>query len=107
MQKKLAVILTGGKQYLVSEGDILKIEKLPLSKEGDEVEFEKVLLVTDGEKSEIGRPYIEGLKIKASILKNARSKKITVIHYKPKVRYRKKYGHRQPFSQVKIGAFKM
>ena len=105
MQKKVAVILTGGKQYLVSEGDVLKVEKLSNLNEGDEVSFEKVLFHSDGEKSQIGRPYIEGLKIKATLLKNARNKKITVIHYKAKVRHRKKYGHRQPYSQVKIGAF--
>ncbi len=105
MQKKIAVILTGGKQYLVSEGDILKIEKLPNLAAGDSVEFEKVLFLSDGETSEVGRPYLEGVKIKASLLQNGRAKKINVIHFKPKTRQRKKYGHRQPFSQVKIGAF--
>ena len=98
-----AVIETGGKQYLVSPGKMITIEKLSGDpKEGDVLSFDKVLLWGDGKELVVGKPYIAGKSIKGVLQKIGRAKKITVIKFKPKVRYRKKYGHRQPFMQVKI-----
>jgi|ETNmetMinimDraft_11_1059920.scaffolds.fasta_scaffold331165_1 large subunit ribosomal protein L21 len=100
---KHAVIETGGKQYVVTEGQSLNIEKLPGSKEGESTTFDKVLLINDGKTTKIGVPYIDGASIEATIEKNGRAKKITVLKYKRKTRYRVKKGHRQPFTRVKIG----
>ncbi|MFT5179821.1 MAG: large subunit ribosomal protein L21 [Candidatus Paceibacteria bacterium] len=100
---KYAVILTGGKQYKVSEGDYITIEKLPGdNKEGDKVTFDNVLLIDDGEKLKAGTPMIEGAKVEGEFIETGRAKKILVIHYKSKSRYFKKQGHRQPFNKVKI-----
>jgi len=97
----LAVIETGGKQYKVSENSIIRIEKIDGS-EGDEVVFDKVLLVVkDGEKI-IGRPYVEGAKVKATLLKNYRDRKVKVVRYKPRKNYRRKKGHRQWYTMVRI-----
>jgi len=101
---KLAVIKTGGKQYLVKEGDKLKLGKIN-AKAGDNVEFDNVLLVADKE-VKIGAPLIGGAKVSAKILKQGRSKKIIVFHYHSKTRYRKKAGHRQHFTEVEILAIK-
>ena len=97
----MAVIETGGKQYKVSENSIIRIEKIDGS-EGDEVVFDKVLLVVkDGEKI-IGRPYVEGAKVKATLLKNYRDRKVKVVRYKPRKNYRRKKGHRQWYTMVRI-----
>jgi len=98
---KLAVILSGGKQYKVKEGDLIKLEKID-KKEGSSVSFDKVLLYADGKKTEIGKPYVRGTKVTGKIMKQAKAKKITVIKFKNKTRYRRKKGHRQYFTQVKI-----
>lgn len=104
---EFAVIETGGKQYQVSEGDIITIEKVSDSlREGDKVVFDKVLLVDDGKNTTIGDPYISGAKVEGLFQENGRAKKITVIKYKQKSRYFKKNGHRQPFSKVKIEKIK-
>lgn len=97
------VIKTGGKQYKVKKGDTLKIEKLAQDM-GKLIEFDKVLLVSDGTEkgTKIGQPYIEGAKVTAEILEQGRAKKVTIIKYKRKTRYRRKRGHRQPFTKVKI-----
>jgi large subunit ribosomal protein L21 len=97
----LAVIRTGGKQYLVTPGDKIKIEKLN-KKEGEEITFSEVLLLEKGKKLEIGTPLVKGSKVVGKILKQGKGKKIIVFKYKPKIRYKKKRGHRQPFTQVKI-----
>jgi large subunit ribosomal protein L21 len=97
---KLAIIKTGGKQYLVKEGDRLKISKLD-AKEGDEVKFDEVLLVADKE-AKIGAPLVEGAKVTAKVLKQGRGKKVIVFHYHSKTRYKKKAGHRQHFTEVEI-----
>ena len=104
-----AIIETGGKQYKVAEGDSLKVEKLPLAKLGvnladgkNEITFDKVLLISDGDKTQIGTPYLDGVTVTAKFEEEGRAKKITVIKYKAKSRYRVKNGHRQPFTQVKI-----
>lgn len=98
-----AVIRTGGKQYIVKEGDVLTVEKLE-GDENDGVTFEDVLLLFDpaGEQVQIGAPILKGIQVVGTIIEQGRAKKITVIKYKPKVRYRRKKGHRQRFTKVKI-----
>ena len=96
-----AIIQTGGKQYKVSPGQKLKIEKLS-AKEGENFIFDKVLLIADGENIKIGAPYIEGAKIESKILKQGRAKKKIVFKYHSKTRFRKKKGHRQSFTEVEI-----
>ncbi|MFH1894479.1 MAG: 50S ribosomal protein L21 [Patescibacteria group bacterium] len=98
----LAVIKTGGKQYLVSPKQKLKIEKLE-NKEGEEVVFDEVLLVEKNNKIEIGTPFIEGAKVTGKVLLQGKGKKVIVFKYKAKKRYRKKKGHRQTFTEVEIG----
>lgn len=97
----LAVIKTGGKQYLVSPGQKIKIEKLN-KKEGQEIIFGKVLLLEKGKKLEIGTPLVKGAKVTGKILRQGKAKKIIVFKYKPKTRYKVKKGHRQPFTEVEI-----
>lgn len=97
-----AIIETGGKQYKVAAGDSLKVEKLAEAKAKGEVVFDKVLLMADGEKVQIGNPYLKGATVTAKFEEEGRAKKITVIKYKAKSRYRIKNGHRQPFTKVKI-----
>jgi len=100
---KIAVIETGGKQYLVTEGAVLNVEKLPETK-GGKISFDKVLLTDDGSKTEVGTPHVKGAKVSAELIADGRDKKVTVIHYRAKSRYFKKRGHRQPFSKIKITA---
>ena len=95
-----AVIVTGGKQYTVAEGDVLYIEKLNAEAEAT-VKFE-VLAVLDGENSKIGTPVVEGAAVEAKVVKNGKAKKITVFKYKPKKGEKKKIGHRQPYTKVEI-----
>ena len=99
-----AVIETGGKQYRVSVGDSIKIEKiLGEHKEGDTIIFDKVLLVDNGKDStDVGTPYITGAKVSGTLTEIGRHPKVTVIKYKQKSRYFKKNGHRQPFFKVQI-----
>lgn len=96
-----AIIETGGKQYRVSEGSICRVEKLP-AEAGTEITFDKVLAVKNGENMEIGKPYLQGAKVSAKVISQGKGKKIIVFKYKPKKNYRKKQGHRQPFTQVLI-----
>jgi len=104
---EFAVIKTGGKQYKVSKGDSIEIEKLSSdAKVGDKVVFEQVLLVDNGKDTSIGTPYIKGAKVEAQIEEIGKLPTITVIHYKQKSRYFKKNGHRQPYFKVKISAIK-
>jgi len=97
----LAVIKTGGKQYLVSPGDKIKIEKIE-GKEGKEITFKEVLLVEKNKKLEIGTPEVKGAKVIGKILKQDKAKKVVIFKYKPKTRYKKKTGHRQPYTEVEI-----
>ena len=97
-----AIIETGGKQYKVAEGDTLFIEKLPVEA-GDTVTFDKVLAVLDGDKATFGAPVVDGAKVTASVMKNGKGKKVIVFKYKPKKGYRRKQGHRQPYTKVTIG----
>ncbi len=104
---EFAVIQTGGKQYKVSVGDSVKIEKLAGNyKQGDTVTFDKVLLVDNGHDTTIGTPYISGAKVEAELQEIGRAPKILVVKYKQKSRYYKRNGHRQPFFKVKITALK-
>ncbi|MGM9637224.1 MAG: 50S ribosomal protein L21 [Eubacteriales bacterium] len=96
-----AVIVTGGKQYKVSEGDVVFIEKLPAAA-GDSVTFDKVELVGGNGDLKIGTPYVDGAKVTASVVKNGKSKKIYVFKYKAKKNEKKKIGHRQPYTKVQI-----
>ncbi len=107
MEKEFAIIETGGKQYMVSEGDTVKIEKISGDfKAGDKVTFENVLMVDNGSDTTIGAPYIKGAKVSGEVSKIGRTKKVTVIKYKAKSNYFKKRGHRQPFFEVKISSIK-
>ena len=99
--KMKAVIVTGGKQYTVAEGDVLYIEKLNAEAEAT-VKFDQVLAVLDGENSKIGAPVVEGASVEAKVVKNGKGKKITVLTYKPKKGEKRKIGHRQPYTKVEI-----
>ena len=96
-----AVIVTGGKQYTVSEGDVLFIEKLNAEAEAT-VKFEQVLAVLDGENSKVGTPVVEGACVEAKVVKNGKGKKLTIFRYKAKKNEKKKIGHRQPYTKVEI-----
>lgn len=99
----IAIVKTGGKQYIVKEGEMLTIEKLP-SKAGESMQLTEVLLTAteDGSNLELGTPVLSGKEITAEVIEQGRGKKVTVIRYKPKVRYRRKVGHRQPYTKIKI-----
>lgn len=99
---KTAVIQTGGKQYLVGEGESLKVEKLKGAQKDGAIDFNDVLLTIDGDSVKIGNPTIAGAKVTAKVEEEGRSKKITVLKYKSKTRYRVKKGHRQNYSKIKI-----
>ncbi len=96
-----AVIATGGKQYLVKEGDIIKVEKLE-GQEGEKVNLDQVLMLEEDGDYQFGRPLIENSFVKGKILKQGRAKKIIVLKYKPKKKYKKKTGHRQSYTEIKI-----
>ena len=97
-----AVIETGGKQYLVSVGDVLEVELLGEHQEGDTIEFDKVLMTDDGKAAQIGTPYLAGSKVKASFVQEKKGKKLSIIRYKAKSNRDRKIGHRQKYAQVKI-----
>ena len=98
-----AIIETGGKQYKVQEGDVIFVEKLA-GEENSTVVFDKVIAVGDGSDIKVGTPYIEDAKVEASLIKTAKSSKIIVYKMKPKKNYRRKQGHRQPYTKVQITA---
>ena len=100
-----AIIVTGGKQYKVSEGDVLFIEKLE-AEAGQSVVFDQVLAVLDGDKATFGAPTVEGASVDATVVKTGKGKKIRIFKYTPKKGYRKRQGHRQPYTKVQIGAIK-
>jgi large subunit ribosomal protein L21 len=105
--EEFAVIQTGGKQYRVSVGDVIDVEKLSGDHaKGDKIVFDKVLLVDNGADTTIGMPYIKGASVEGLFQENGREKKVLVIKYKQKSRYYKKNGHRQPFTKVKISSIK-
>ena len=96
-----AVIKTGGKQYQVSQGDVIKIEKLA-NQDGDKLVFDRVLLLIDNDKISLGAPYLDKVKVEGTLVKNFKEKKLDVFKYKNKTRYRRKIGHRHQKSEVKI-----
>ncbi len=96
-----AIIVTGGKQYKVAEGDVLYIEKLPVEA-GETVKFDEVLAVIDGDKATFGTPVVEGASVEAKVAKNGKGKKVIVFKYKPKKNYKRKQGHRQPYTKIEI-----
>lgn len=95
-----AIIKTGGKQYIARPGDKIKVEKLE-TPEGQEVVFDQILLVSDKE-TKIGAPYLAGYIVKGKVLRQGKGKKVIIYKYKPKKRYHKKQGHRQPYTEVEI-----
>ena len=103
---EFAVIQTGGKQYKVSKGDVLKIEKIKGVSLGDKIVFDKVMLVDNGKDTTIGTPFIKNAKVEASLKEIGRNPTVTVIKYKQKSRYFKKNGHRQPWFKVEIEGIK-
>ena len=96
-----AVVETGGKQYKVNEGDVIFVEKLNVE-EGEKVVFDKVLAVGTDDGLKVGKPYVAGAAVTASVVKNGKGKKIYVMTYKPKKNEKRKIGHRQPYTKVQI-----
>ena len=96
-----AIIESCGKQYKVTEGDVVFFEKLD-SEEGKKVTFDKVVLVSDDKKVEVGAPYVKGVKVEGKVVEHGKAKKILVYKYKAKKNYRRTQGHRQPYTKVEI-----
>lgn len=98
-----AVFETGGKQHRVAPGDVIRVEKVGTP--GEEIEFSQVLmLVGDDGSVKVGNPTVEGAKVRASVVSHGKDKKILVFKYKAKVNYRRRYGHRQPYAELRIKA---
>ena len=95
-----AIFVTGGKQYKVSEGDVIFVEKLDF--DGETVEFDNVLMTIDGDAVNVGTPNVAGAKVTAKLIKNGKSKKIMVFKFKAKKNYRRRQGHRQPYTKLQI-----
>lgn len=100
-----AVIESGGKQHRVTEGEVLQLEKIDVAT-GEEVKFDKILMVGEGESVRIGTPYIDGGQVTAEVLKQGRGDKVTIIKFNRRKNYRRKQGHRQFFTEVKITGIK-
>ena len=96
-----AIIVAGGKQYKVAEGDTISIEKMEVN-DGDAVKFDNVLVVEKDGNVTVGAPYVEGASVSGKVVKNGKSKKITVFKFKAKKNYRRRQGHRQPYTKVTI-----
>jgi len=97
-----AIIKTGGKQYKVSEGDVIEIELTDAKKEGEKIDFDQVLLVDDGKDAKVGQPILEKAKVEGKLKAESKGDKINIIKQKPKKRYLKRQGHTQRFQQVEI-----
>lgn len=104
-EAKFAVIKTGGKQYIVHEGDMLKVEKLNAN-EGTQVTFGEILLIGGNGETKVGTPLLQGASVEAEVVKQGRGDKVTIIKFKPKVRYYKKQGFTPLFTQVKVTKIK-
>lgn len=100
-----AVIETGGKQYRVAEGDVLRVEKLAAG-EGDSITFDRVLMVGDGAEAKLGSPLVEGGQVTADVEAHGRGDKVTIIKFRRRQKYRRKQGHRQDYTQVRITEIK-
>lgn len=96
-----AVIETGGKQYRVQEGDVITVEKLKVEA-GEKIEFDKVMVLSDGKEIQVGAPYLAETKVFGSVVENGKAQKVIIFKYKSKKDYRKKQGHRQPYTMVEI-----
>jgi large subunit ribosomal protein L21 len=96
-----AIVNTGGKQYKIEQGDVLRVEKIP-GEIGSSVFFDKVLMFSDGENVSIGRPVLDNIAVKGHIIEQDKAKKIIVFKYKRRKRYRRKQGHRQQYTAIKI-----
>ncbi len=96
-----AIIETGGKQYRAEEGKVIRVEKLPAEK-GETVSFDKVLMFNDGKELEVGKPHLDNCRVEGKVVATGRGKKITVFKFKRKKNYRRKQGHRQPYTEVMI-----
>lgn len=97
-----AIVEISGKQYKVSEGDIVFVDRLETAEEGSSIEFDKVLLISDGEKVTVGEEFIKGAKVTATVVAHGKAKKILVYRYKAKKNERKVRGHRQPYTKIQI-----
>lgn len=102
---QFAIIATGGKQYRVKAGDVLQVEKLD-SKDGDTITFSEVLFVDSGDSSTLGTPTVSGATVTGKIIRTGRGRKIQILKYKPKARYRVRKGHRQPYTEIEIKEIK-
>lgn len=100
-----AIIEACGKQYKVAQGDVVFFEKLD-KEEGKKITFDKVILISDEDKIQIGNPYVKGFKVEGKVVSHGKGKKIVVFKYKAKKNYRRKQGHRQPYTKVEITAIK-
>lgn len=96
-----AIVEMGGKQYKVSVGETVDVDKMP-AEVGEAVELDRVLLVSDGDEVMVGRPFLERVKVLATVVGQGRGRKVIVFKYKPQVRYRRKSGHRQPYTRLRI-----
>lgn len=96
-----AIVRTGGKQYRLEEGRLVRVERLSAT-EGDVVELKDVLILNDGETTTVGTPLVDGARVVAEVMAQGRGDKVTVFKYKPKVRYRRKTGHRQAYTELRI-----
>ena len=101
-----AIIESCGKQYKVQEGEVVFFEKLD-AEEGKKVTFDKVILVSEEGKVQVGNPYVKGVKVEGKVVSHGKAKKIVVFKMKPKKNYRRKQGHRQPFTKVEITSIKL
>jgi len=101
-----AIVETGGKQYKIAEGDSFTVEKLKDHKEGDTVTFDKVLLVDDGKTTTVGTPYIDGATVEVELQETGKGRKLYIQKFKAKSRYKRRLGHRQPFSKVSVKKIK-
>ena len=101
-----AIIEACGKQYKVTEGDVVFFEKLE-AEEGKKVTFDNVVLVSDGKKVQVGNPYVKGIKVEGKVISHGKGKKILVFKYKAKKNYRRTQGHRQPYTKVEITSIKL
>ena len=101
-----AIVETGGKQYRAEEGKVIRVEKLPAEK-GEAVQFDRVLMCVNGEDTLVGKPYLDDCKVEGKVVGVGRGRKIIVFKYKPKKNYRRKQGHRQPYTDVLISSISL
>jgi large subunit ribosomal protein L21 len=101
-----AIVETGGTQVKVSEGEILRIPKIEKGTD-QKISLDKVLLVVDGQEVKIGRPYLEGASVEAEVVGSGKEGKVTVFKFKRRVKYRRKIGHRQPYTEIKVNSIKI